>query len=52
MQRFSECIDEEIEMCNKRLVFRLCTDYPDYHALLEANSAIRDGDLKANSYLE
>lgn len=34
------------------LFFGCGADYPDYHALLEANSAIRDGDLKANSYLE
>ena len=47
----SDFVDEEMKISNKRLVFRLCADYPDYSALVDASSAIRNGDLEANSYL-
>ena len=44
-------IDGKVHLSNKKLVFRLNAEYPDYETILMASAAIRNGDSSANGFL-
>ncbi|KAK8828131.1 hypothetical protein WA538_002644 [Blastocystis sp. DL] len=43
--------DGKVHLSNKKLVFRLRAEYPDYEAILMASAAIRNGDSTANGFI-
>ena len=49
--QFTDRIDGKVHLSNRKLVFRLNAEYPDYEAILMASAAIRNGDSSTNGFI-
>ena len=47
-----EQTEDTIEMSNKKLVFKIDIDHPDYEALSELSASVRSGDVSAMSQVD
>ena len=48
----NDSVEDDIRMSNKKLVFRLCPDRPDYENVARASALIREGNLNVEPYLD